>query len=570
MYRSVPATFEAGHASAGAPALRTSWFFAEGYTGPLFEQYLLLGNPGTAAVPVRVVYLLPAGPTPPVTYVVAPRSRLTVRVNDETPAPGLSLASTAVSMVLDADAPIVAERAMWWPGSAATWREAHVSLGAEQTVHAVGRCRGRMGHRRGHIRAGREHRRHADDAAGDAAAGGPGAAAGRRVHRGRRTTQRRRAGAVSAGLRHAIRDARRELRRDSRPRPWWSSGRTTPMRPACAGAPAPRHSAPACPDGGRRTEDRGRRRRGGEERRRGKVSLRHRVLVPTSSLSRPLSSPSLSPPSSLLLLRPPSSVLRPRSWLISADEPVCPWQRICCRDVMLRATVDGLFCDAGPFHVDPAGQVDLAIVTHAHADHARPGAARYICAAPGCRRCGVASGPTRQSTAGRTATRRRSARSTCRCIRLATSSARPRCGCTTVDETWVVSGDYKRQADPTCAPFEVVPCDTFVSEATFALPIYRWPPVDEVIDDLRPGSPATARAAGRRCSLPTASARRSALLALLGDVVDEPSLVHGAVAAMVEAYREAGVTLPAGRGRARGDPRRGDARARGASPRRRP
>ena len=133
MYRSGPAAFEAGHASAGAPALRTSWFFAEGHTGPLFEQYLLLGNPGTSPVPVRVVYLLPGGPTPPVTHVVQARSRLTVLVNDETPAPGLSLASTAVSMVIEADAPIVAERAMWWPGSSATWREAHVSLGAEQT-----------------------------------------------------------------------------------------------------------------------------------------------------------------------------------------------------------------------------------------------------------------------------------------------------------------------------------------------------------------------------------------------------------------------------------------------------
>jgi hypothetical protein len=133
MYRSVPAAFEAGHASAGAPALRTSWFFAEGYTGPLFQQYLLLGNPGTSPVPVRVVYLLPGGPTPPVTHVVQARSRLTVLVNDETPAPGVALASTAVSMVIDADAPIVAERAMWWPGSSATWREAHVSLGAEQT-----------------------------------------------------------------------------------------------------------------------------------------------------------------------------------------------------------------------------------------------------------------------------------------------------------------------------------------------------------------------------------------------------------------------------------------------------
>ena len=40
----------------------------------------------------------------------------------------------------------------------------------------------------------------------------------------------------------------------------------------------------------------------------------------------------------------------------------------------------------------------------------------------------------------------------------------------------MVSGDYKRAADPTCAPFEPVPCDTFVTESTFALPIYRWDP----------------------------------------------------------------------------------------------
>ncbi len=133
MYRSVPAPFEAGHASAGATAPRTTWFFAEGYTGPFFEQYLLIGNPGPSPVPVRVTYLLPGGPTPPVTYTVAAQSRLTVLVNGEEPGPGLSLAATAVSMVVEADAPVVAERAMWWPGSSATWREAHVSLGAEQT-----------------------------------------------------------------------------------------------------------------------------------------------------------------------------------------------------------------------------------------------------------------------------------------------------------------------------------------------------------------------------------------------------------------------------------------------------
>ncbi len=133
MYRSGPSWFEAGHASAGVVAPETTWFFAEGHTGPLFQQYLLVGNPSTSPVPVRVTYLLPQGPTPPVTHVVEPLSRLTVFVNGETPAPGVSLASTAVSMVVDADAPVVAERAMWWPGTSTTWHEAHASAGANRT-----------------------------------------------------------------------------------------------------------------------------------------------------------------------------------------------------------------------------------------------------------------------------------------------------------------------------------------------------------------------------------------------------------------------------------------------------
>ena len=49
---------------------------------------------------------------------------------------------------------------------------------------------------------------------------------------------------------------------------------------------------------------------------------------------------------------------------------------------------------------------------------------------------------------------------------------------------WVVSGDYKRAPDPTCDPFEVVPCDTFVTESTFALPIFRWDSTDTVIAEV--------------------------------------------------------------------------------------
>ena len=212
---------------------------------------------------------------------------------------------------------------------------------------------------------------------------------------------------------------------------------------------------------------------------------------------------------------------------------------------MLRATAEGLYCDAGPFHVDPDGTVDLAIVTHAHADHARPGAARYVCAAPGVPALRHRLGPDVAIDSWDYGEPHRIGG-----VEVSLHPAGHVAGSAQVRvhdgrETWVISGDYKRQADPTCAAFEVVPCDTFVSEATFALPIYRWPPVHEVIADL-----AAWIAANRDARRPTvlyaySLGKAQRVLALLADHVPEPILVHGAVAVMVEAYRAAGVTLPA-------------------------
>lgn len=111
-------------------------------------------------------------------------------------------------------------------------------------------------------------------------------------------------------------------------------------------------------------------------------------------------------------------------------------------------------------------------------------------------------------------------------------------------QTWVVSGDFKREVDPTCAPFELVPCDTFVTEATFALPIYRWPAVDVVVTDLRAWIAAN-RAAGRPTILFAYSlGKAQRVLSLLGDALEEPPLAHGAVIAMTDACREAGLELP--------------------------
>jgi putative mRNA 3-end processing factor len=210
---------------------------------------------------------------------------------------------------------------------------------------------------------------------------------------------------------------------------------------------------------------------------------------------------------------------------------------------MLSETPAGLRCEAGDFHVDPWGAAPRAVVTHAHGDHARPGSAAYLCA-DSCapllaRRFGpdavIESIPYgRPITLGRT--------------RVSFHPAGHVLGSAQVriegpDGVWVVSGDYKRAPDPTCAAYEPVPCDVFVTESTFALPIYQWEPTAAVIADLL----AWWRANGTRgltsivFCYTIGKAQR--LLAELAPFVDRPIWVHGMLAPMIEVYRAAGLTL---------------------------
>lgn len=126
MYLSRPGlAYAAGHASAGALAPSTTWAIAEGATGPFFDLFVLLANPGEEAADVRLRYLLPDGATVEREHVVPPGSRATVWVDYDAPA----LTDTAVSTVVTSGngVPVVAERAMWWPGPPAQWLEAHAA-----------------------------------------------------------------------------------------------------------------------------------------------------------------------------------------------------------------------------------------------------------------------------------------------------------------------------------------------------------------------------------------------------------------------------------------------------------
>jgi hypothetical protein len=124
--------FVAGHESAGVTAPATSWFLAEGATGRFFDLYVLLANGTDQVADVSLRFLRPDGITVTRAFPLGPRSRQTVWVDHEDPA----LADTAVSTVVESTngVPIVAERAMWWPGpTAASWHEAHNSPGSTVT-----------------------------------------------------------------------------------------------------------------------------------------------------------------------------------------------------------------------------------------------------------------------------------------------------------------------------------------------------------------------------------------------------------------------------------------------------
>jgi putative mRNA 3-end processing factor len=210
---------------------------------------------------------------------------------------------------------------------------------------------------------------------------------------------------------------------------------------------------------------------------------------------------------------------------------------------LLEVTSDGLYCPPGDFHVDPWRRVPRAVVTHAHADHARPGCGRYLCAAPG-------KLVLRERVGGGSPidTLRFGESLTINGVRVSLHPSGHVLGAAQVrlehgGVTWVVTGDYKTQADPTCSPFEPVEADVFVTESTFGLPIYRW---DE------PASIAASinawwrenQAAGRTSVILAYALGKAQRLAAMVDPSIGPIVAHGAVMKMVRAYRDSGVRLP--------------------------
>src|SRR5260221_6072351 len=139
---------------------------------------------------------------------------------------------------------------------------------------------------------------------------------------------------------------------------------------------------------------------------------------------------------------------------------------------------EGLFCPAGSFHIDPMRPVARAVITHGHSDHARAGH-EYVLATREtldimALRYGPAFSASSQSIEYGHSLQVDAARVMFHPAGHVLGSAQIAIEAGGVRA--VVSGDYKREADPTCAPFEPIACDVFVTEATFGLPVFRHPP----------------------------------------------------------------------------------------------
>ncbi|MEJ8811481.1 ligase-associated DNA damage response exonuclease [Variovorax ureilyticus] len=211
------------------------------------------------------------------------------------------------------------------------------------------------------------------------------------------------------------------------------------------------------------------------------------------------------------------------------------------RDLVV-ARPEGLYCPPGDFYIDPWRPVDRAVITHAHSDHARVGHGHYLAHHDSAGTLRVRLGDITLQTLAYGETIEHNG------VRISLHPAGHVLGSAQVriahgSRVWVASGDYKTEADGTCTPFEPVPCDTFITESTFGLPIYRWPAQPALFEEINAWW--RANAAQGRASVLLCYAFGKAQRILHGvDAQIGPIIVHGAVEPLNQIYRAAGVALP--------------------------
>jgi putative mRNA 3-end processing factor len=209
---------------------------------------------------------------------------------------------------------------------------------------------------------------------------------------------------------------------------------------------------------------------------------------------------------------------------------------------VLTFTDRGIYCPAGDFHIDPWRPVDRAVITHGHSDHARPGHAAYLATPQALPVIRARLGDIAADTLPYGEVRRIGGAA----VSFHPAGHVPGSAQVRVEvggQVWVVSGDYKVEADGLSEPWEAVACHAFVSECTFGLPVFRWAPQGEVVAGIARWWQATADQ-GRVAILGAYGlGKAQRILAALPPV--GPLLTHGAVEGPTEILRGQGYRLPA-------------------------
>ena len=207
----------------------------------------------------------------------------------------------------------------------------------------------------------------------------------------------------------------------------------------------------------------------------------------------------------------------------------------------------GLYCPAGDFYIDPmcsaSNPVGNAVITHAHSDHARRGASRYYCASRGAGLLRARIGRS-QAIEGIPYQQRWKLGP----VTLSFHSAGHILGSSQVrmeydGEVWVASGDYKRDSDPSCDPFESVSCDTFITEATFGTPKYVWDKSAQHGIDIWQWWNENSRRGLNSILFGYSLGKTQRILAELAPFADRPILVHSTMTALIQCYQEEGIKL---------------------------
>src|SRR5438552_4187376 len=213
------------------------------------------------------------------------------------------------------------------------------------------------------------------------------------------------------------------------------------------------------------------------------------------------------------------------------------------QDILL-PTAAGLCCKPGGFHIDPVRSVERAVITHGHSDHARPGHGAVLATQETLDmmrlRYGDLFARTTQAIGYGEEIRLGDVTVKFHPAGHVLGSAQIAVACK--DTCIVASGDYKDARDPTCAPFEVVPCDVFITEATFGLPVFRHGRAADEVDKLL----ASVRLFPERAHLVGAYSLGKAqrVISLIRKAgYDRPIYLHGALESITRYYESRGIAL---------------------------